>query len=532
MMETSEEAMETAEKKGVATGLTAIHPVTGESVPVWAANFVLMGYGTGAVMSVPAHDQRDYEFAKKYDLAINQVIEPTNDAECDLEQAAYTEKGRLVNSQQFDGLTSAESFEAIANFLVEKDKGEKQVNYRLRDWGISRQRYWGTPIPIINCPDCGAVPVPEQDLPVRLPEDVIVDGSGSPIKSMPEFYQCACPQCGADSERETDTFDTFFESSWYYARFTCPDNEEAMLDERADHWLPVDQYIGGIEHAVLHLLYARFFHKLMRDEGLVSGDEPFKNLLTQGMVLKDGVKMSKSKGNTVDPQALIDQYGADTARLFTMFAAPPEQSLEWSDKAVEGSSRFLKRLWKAVQDHIALGNVAALDADSLSDELQGLRRQTYQTLTKVSDDLGRRHTFNTAIASVMELMNNVGKLKDDSKQARAVVQEALEMVTLMLAPITPHISHELWQALGHDDAVVNVAWPAIDDAALVQDKVELMVQVNGKLRSKISVAADATKESIEALALADENVQKFIEGKEIRKVIVVPGRLINIVVAG
>ena len=531
-METSEAAMETAEKKGVATGLTAIHPVTGERVPVWAANFVLMGYGTGAVMSVPAHDQRDYEFAKKYDLAINQVIEPTDNTECDLDKAAFTEKGRLVNSQQFDGLTSADSFNAIAEFLEQQDKGERQVNYRLRDWGVSRQRYWGTPIPIINCPDCGAVPVPEQDLPVRLPEDVIVDGSGSPIKSMPEFYQCACPQCGADSTRETDTFDTFFESSWYYARFTCPDNEEAMLDERADHWLPVDQYIGGIEHAVLHLLYARFFHKLMRDEGLVSGDEPFKNLLTQGMVLKDGVKMSKSKGNTVDPQALIDQYGADTARLFTMFAAPPEQSLEWSDKAVEGSSRFLKRLWKTVQDHVALGDVVSLDTDGLSDDLKGLRRQIYQTLTKVGDDIGRRHTFNTAIAAVMELMNAVSKVKDTSEQARAVIQEALEKTILMLAPITPHISHELWNALGHDEAIVTVAWPEIDESALVQDKVELMVQVNGKLRSKISVAADADKESIEALALADENVQKFIEGKDIRKVIVVPGRLINIVVAG
>ena len=531
-METSEEAMETAEKKGVATGLAAIHPVTGELVPVWAANFVLMGYGTGAVMSVPAHDQRDYEFAKKYDLAINQVIEPIDDAECDLTQAAFTEKGRLINSQKFDGLSSADSFDAIAQFLEQQDKGERQVNYRLRDWGVSRQRYWGTPIPIINCPDCGAVPVPEQDLPVRLPEDVIVDGSGSPIKSMPEFYQCACPQCGADSERETDTFDTFFESSWYYARFTCPDNEEAMLDERADHWLPVDQYIGGIEHAVLHLLYARFFHKLMRDEGLVSGDEPFKNLLTQGMVLKDGVKMSKSKGNTVDPQALIDQYGADTARLFTMFAAPPEQSLEWSDKAVEGSSRFLKRLWKTVQDHIALGDVVSLDTDALSDDLQTLRRQTYQTLTKVGDDIGRRHTFNTAIAAVMELMNAVSKVKDTSEQARAVVQEALEKTILMLSPITPHISHELWNALGHEEAIVTVAWPEIDESALVQDKVELMVQVNGKLRSKISVAADADKDSIEALALADENVQRFIEAKEIRKVIVVPGRLINIVVAG
>jgi len=531
-METSEAALETAEKKGVATGLTAIHPVTGERVPVWAANFVLMGYGTGAVMSVPAHDQRDYEFAKKYDLAINQVIEPTNDAECDLDKAAFTEKGRLVNSQQFDGLTSEDSFNAIADFLEQQDKGERQVNYRLRDWGVSRQRYWGTPIPIINCPDCGSVPVPEQDLPVRLPEDVIVDGSGSPIKSMPEFYQCACPQCGADSERETDTFDTFFESSWYYARFTCPDNEEAMLDERANHWLPVDQYIGGIEHAVLHLLYARFFHKLMRDEGLVSGDEPFKNLLTQGMVLKDGVKMSKSKGNTVDPQALIDLYGADTARLFMMFAAPPEQSLEWSDKAVEGSSRFLKRLWKTVSDHTEQGDVVALDVDSLSDDLKAVRLQTHQTLTKVSDDIGRRHTFNTAIASVMELMNALGKLKDESEQACAVVQEALEIVVLMLSPITPHISHELWQALGHDEAVVNVAWPEIDESALVQDKVELMVQVNGKLRSKVSVAADAAKDVIEALALADDNVQKFIDGKEIRKVIVVPGRLINIVVAG
>tara|TARA_R110001583_G_scaffold60577_3_gene179840 strand:- start:12393 stop:14849 length:2457 start_codon:yes stop_codon:yes gene_type:complete len=530
-METSEAAMETAEKKGVATGLMAIHPVTGDLVPVWAANFVLMGYGTGAVMSVPAHDQRDYEFALKYDLPINQVIEPLDDKECDLNKAAFTEKGRLVNAGQFDGLSSAEAFNVIADFLEQQQKGERQVNYRLRDWGVSRQRYWGTPIPIINCPDCGAVPVPEEDLPVRLPEDVIVDGSGSPIKSMPEFYQCACPICGADAERETDTFDTFFESSWYYARFTCPDNEEAMLDERADHWLPVDQYIGGIEHAVLHLLYARFFHKLMRDEGLVSGDEPFKNLLTQGMVLKDGVKMSKSKGNTVDPQALIDQYGADTSRLFMMFAAPPEQSLEWSDKAVEGSNRFLKRLWRSVQDHVALGAVQSLDVTSLSDELQTLRRQTHLALTKVTDDIGRRHTFNTAIAAIMELMNAVAKVTDGSPQARSVVHEALEIVVLMLSPITPHISHYLWQQLGHDEAIVNVAWPEIDESAMVQDKVELMVQVNGKLRSKISVAADANKETIEALALADESVQRFIDGNEIRKVIVVPGRLINIVVA-
>jgi leucyl-tRNA synthetase len=531
-METSEAAIETAEKKGIATGLTAIHPVSGEKVPVWAANFVLMGYGTGAVMSVPAHDQRDYEFAQAYGLAIKQVIEPVNDAECDLTKAAFTEKGRLLNSQQFDGLTSAEAFDAIAEYLTQQDKGERQVNYRLRDWGVSRQRYWGTPIPIINCPDCGAVPVPEQDLPVRLPEDVIVDGSGSPIKSMPEFYQCACPECGADAERETDTFDTFFESSWYYARFTCPDNEEKMLDERANHWLPVDQYIGGIEHAVLHLLYARFFHKLMRDEGLVKGDEPFKNLLTQGMVLKDGTKMSKSKGNTVDPQALIDEYGADTARLFTMFAAPPEQSLEWSDKAVDGANRFLKRLWRAVYEHVENGDVVALDIDILNDDLKNLRRQTHQTLTKVADDIGRRHTFNTAIAAVMELMNAVTKLSDKSEQARAVVQEALEFAVLMLAPITPHISHELWQALGHDESVVDVAWPQLDESALVQDKVELMVQVNGKLRSKVSVSADADNKTIETLALTDENVTRFTEGKEIRKVIVVPGRLVNIVVAG
>lgn len=531
-METSEAAMETADKKGVATGLMAIHPVTGEQVPVWAANFVLMGYGTGAVMSVPAHDQRDYEFAQQYNLPINQVIEPIDDSESDLSKAAFTSKGRLINSQQFDGLTFADSFDAIADFLVEQEKGEKQVNYRLRDWGVSRQRYWGTPIPIINCPDCGAVAVPSEDLPVRLPEDVIVDGSGSPIKSMPEFYQCACPKCGADAIRETDTFDTFFESSWYYARFTCPDNEDVMLDERANYWLSVDQYIGGIEHAVLHLLYARFFHKLMRDEGLVSGDEPFKNLLTQGMVLKDGTKMSKSKGNTVDPQALIDKYGADTARLFTMFAAPPDQSLEWSDKAVEGSYRFLNRLWRAVHEHIEQGKVTKLDVDSLSDDLKDIRRHIYQTLTKVSDDIGRRHTFNTAIAAVMELMNTLNKFNDNSDQARAVMQEGLEKAVLMLSPITPHICHQLWRDLGHDEAIVDVAWPEVDESALVQDKVDLMVQVNGKLRSKVSVAADADKESIEAVALADDNVKRFIEGKEIRKVIVVPGRLINIVVAG
>ena len=531
-METSEAAMETAEKKGVDTGLLAIHPVTGEQVPVWAANFVLMGYGTGAVMSVPAHDQRDFEFAQKYQLPIKQVIKPVNQQEIDLTKAAFTEKGELINSKQFDGLKEQEAFDAIADFLVSQNKGERQVNYRLRDWGVSRQRYWGTPIPIINCDDCGAVAVPEQDLPVVLPEDVIVDGSGSPIKSMPEFYECSCPKCGKPAQRETDTFDTFFESSWYFARFACPDNSEAMLDERADYWLPVDQYIGGIEHAVLHLLYARFFHKLMRDEGLISGDEPFKNLLTQGMVLKDGAKMSKSKGNTVDPQALIDQYGADTSRLFMMFAAPPEMSLEWSDQGVDGANRFLRRLWRAVTEHAEHGVVKAGDLSDLSESLQALRRQAHQTLAKVSDDIGRRHTFNTAIAAVMELMNSLTKLNDDSEKAHVVMQEALELVVLMLSPITPHICHHLWQTLGHDEAIVNVSWPTIDETALKQDKIELMVQVNGKLRAKISVAADAEQKDVEALAFADENVQRFTDGKEVRKVILVPGRLLNIVVAG
>ncbi|WP_341232223.1 leucine--tRNA ligase [uncultured Methylophaga sp.] len=528
--DTTEAALETAEKKGMTTGVSVIHPVSGERIPVWVANFVLMGYGTGAVMSVPAHDQRDFEFAQKYDLPIRQVIEPTDDSEIDLQQNAFTEKGRLVNSSQFTGLTSAEAFDAIANELTKQNKGERQVNYRLRDWGVSRQRYWGTPIPIIYCEHCGAVPVPEADLPVLLPEDVVVDGSGSPIKSMPEFYQCDCPECGKPARRETDTFDTFFESSWYYARFTSADNHEAMLDHRADYWLPVDQYIGGIEHAVLHLLYARFFHKLLRDEGLVSGDEPFKNLLTQGMVLKDGAKMSKSKGNTVDPQALIDEYGADTARLFMMFAAPPEMSLEWSDNAVEGANRFLKRLWRSVHEHTEKGVVKDKNLTDLSEAATDLRRLAHQTLTKVGDDLGRRHTFNTAIAAVMELMNALSKFTEQDSQARSVRQEVLELVVLMLAPITPHICHALWSQLGYDKAVIDAQWPEVDAEALKQDKTELMIQVNGKLRSKLMVDVNAQQADIEPLAIADENVQRYIDGKTIRKVILVPGRLINIVV--
>lgn len=528
--DTTEAALETAEKKGMTTGVSVIHPVSGERIPVWVANFVLMGYGTGAVMSVPAHDQRDFEFAQKYDLPIRQVIEPTDDSEIDLKQNAFTEKGRLVNSSQFTGLTSAEAFDAIADELTKQNKGERQVNYRLRDWGVSRQRYWGTPIPIIYCEHCGAVPVPEADLPVLLPEDVVVDGSGSPIKSMPEFYQCDCPECCKPARRETDTFDTFFESSWYYARFTSADNHEAMLDHRADYWLPVDQYIGGIEHAVLHLLYARFFHKLLRDEGLVSGDEPFKNLLTQGMVLKDGAKMSKSKGNTVDPQALIDEYGADTARLFMMFAAPPEMSLEWSDNAVEGANRFLKRLWRSVHEHTEKGVVKDKNFTDLSEAATNLRRLAHQTLTKVGDDLGRRHTFNTAIAAVMELMNGLSKFTEQDSQARSVRQEVLELVVLMLAPITPHICHALWSQLGYDKAVIDAQWPEVDADALKQDKTELMIQVNGKLRSKLMVDVNAQQADIEPLAIADENVQRYIDGKTIRKVILVPGRLINIVV--
>jgi len=463
-------------------------------------------------------------------LPVKQVIFPVNDEPCDIEKAAFTEKGILQNSAQFDGKSSAQAFEAIAEFLSAEGKGEKQVNFRLRDWGVSRQRYWGTPIPIINCDACGSVAVPEDQLPVTLPEDAAFgDDVGSPIKKMPEFYETQCPKCGGKAERETDTFDTFFESSWYYARFTCPD-AESMLDERANYWLPVDQYVGGIEHAVLHLLYARFFHKLMRDVGLITAsDEPFSHLLTQGMVLKDGTKMSKSKGNTVDPQGLIDEYGADTVRLFTMFAAPPEQSLEWSDSGVDGASRFLKRLYRLIHTHVTAGNAGEVDKAKLNDKQKALRLKLHQTVKKVGDDIGRRYTFNTAIAAVMELTNEISKFKDESDNGHAVMQEALDAMVLMLSPIVPHFSHAMWQSLGHETAVIDEAWPEADESALVQDSIELMVQVNGKLRSKIKVAADADNETIEAIAQSDSNVQTHIEGKTVRKIIVVPGRLVNIV---
>ncbi len=528
--QTAEAAIETMEKEGMDTGLKAIHPISGEEVPIYVANFVLMGYGEGAVMAVPAHDQRDWEFARKYHLPIRQVIAPREGGEVDLERGAFTEKGVLVNSGAFDGMTSEEAFEAIAEWLEARGKGCKRVNYRLRDWGISRQRYWGAPIPIVNCPQCGAVPVPETELPVRLPEAVQLDGAGSPLARMPEFHETRCPRCGTEARRETDTFDTFMESSWYYARYCCPDNEQAMLDERARYWLPVDQYIGGIEHAILHLLYARFFHKLLRDEGLLEGDEPFVRLLTQGMVLKDGAKMSKSKGNTVDPEALVAKYGADTARLFIMFAAPPEQSLEWQDAGVEGAFRFLKRIWRLVYEHLAAGEVPPLQKGELSPEERELRRRVHETIAKVSDDMGRRYTFNTAIAAVMELANALSRFQARTPQGRAVVQEGLESMVLLLSPIVPHITHVLWRALGHERAVIDEPWPTVDESALQSDSVTLVVQVNGKLRGRIQVPVGADRATVERAAREEGNVRRFIEGKEVKKVIVVPGRLVNIVV--
>ena len=527
--DTTEASLETMEKLGMDTGLKAIHPITGKTLPVWVANFVLMTYGSGAVMSVPAHDQRDFEFARKYGLPTPQVIIPIDGAVQDELTEAMTEKGRLINSGEFDGLSSAEAFEAIVTHLAEHGKGERKINYRLRDWGISRQRYWGCPIPMIECPSCGTVPVPKEDLPVRLPEDVVLEGTGSPIKKDPNFYEVKCPKCGGDAQRETDTFDTFMESSWYFARFASADCDTDMLDERAAYWTPVDQYVGGIEHAILHLLYSRFFQRAMRDEGLVKADEPFKRLLTQGMVLKDGAKMSKSKGNTVDPQSLIAEYGADTVRLFMMFAAPPEQSLEWSDTGVDGAYRFLKRLWKQAYTQLNL-ETPELDLSALSSEEKAVRCQIHETTQKVSDDIGRRYTFNTAIAANMELLNTLSRAKD-SPQMRAVIREGLDAVVLMLSPIVPHISQELWQLLGHEGQVMDASWPVVDKAALVRDEVTLVIQVNGKVRARLNVAADLDKEAVETLALSEPNVQKFTEEKTIRKIIVVPKKLVNIVVA-
>ncbi|MEQ8517358.1 MAG: class I tRNA ligase family protein, partial [Chromatocurvus sp.] len=517
------------EKRGMDTGLKAVHPLTGDLLPVWVANYVLMDYGSGAIMAVPAHDQRDWEFATRYGLPLRAVVSDAGGNAPDITQESYTGHGRLINSGQFDGLDFEAAFDAIAAALEAGGAGEVTTQYRLRDWGVSRQRYWGAPIPMLNLPDGGEIPIPEDRLPALLPEDVVMDGVSSPLKTDPQWRQFDLD--GVACERETDTFDTFMESSWYYARFTCPDYEDGMLDsERANYWLPVDQYIGGIEHAILHLLYARFFHKLMRDEGLVSSSEPFTRLLTQGMVLKDGAKMSKSKGNTVDPQPLIDAYGADTVRLFSMFAAPPEQSLEWSDSAVEGANRFLKRLWRLVTGHVATGAAPQLDVAALSEAQRELRRKTHATIAKVSDDFGRRLTFNTAIAAVMELCNDIGRLDDDSDQSRAVIGEALNAVVRMLCPIVPHICHHLWQMLGGEGDAMLAPWPQADETALERDSIDMVVQVNGKVRARMSVAADIDRDGAQAAALAQENVQRFIEDKAVRKLIVVPGKLVNIVV--
>ena len=524
----AEADMATLEKQGMDTGLTVSHPLTGAPLPLWVANFVLMGYGSGAVMSVPGHDQRDWEFASKYGLPIVQVIEGTEEQPADLTRAAYTEKGDLINSGEFDGLNFTAAFEAIVAQLTERNLGESTVNFRLRDWGVSRQRYWGTPIPVINCQTCGSVPVPADDLPVLLPTDVALKGVGSPLTSLESFTKTECPRCGQAAERETDTFDTFMESSWYYARYASAGNSSAMLDDEANYWLEVDQYVGGIEHAILHLLYARFFHKLMRDEGLVTSDEPFRRLLTQGMVLKDGTKMSKSRGNTVDPQELIDRYGADTVRLFSMFAAPPEQSLEWSDSGVEGANRFLRRLWRMVSEHSNRGPVPDIKVSELDKAQKDLRRKTHETIGKVDDDYGRRQTFNTAIAAVMELCNEVSKLDTGTANGLAVEREALQAALLLLCPIVPHVTEHLWRELNDAD-IISARWPLVDAAALSRDELEIVVQVNGKVRAKLNVAVDADKETLEATALAEENVMRFIADKTVRKVIVVPGKLVNVV---
>ncbi|MGV5525993.1 leucine--tRNA ligase [Pseudomonas plecoglossicida] len=572
----AEADMATQEKKGMATSLLVEHPLTGEKLPVWIANYVLMHYGDGAVMAVPAHDERDFEFAHKYNLPVKAVVRTSAGDQVGSEWlAAYGEHGQLINSGEFDGLDFAGAFDAIEAALIRKELGKSRTQFRLRDWGISRQRYWGCPIPIIHCPSCGDVPVPEDQLPVTLPENVVPDGAGSPLARMPEFYECTCPKCGTAAKRETDTMDTFVESSWYFARYASPNYEGGMVDPKAaNHWLPVDQYIGGIEHAILHLLYARFFHKLMRDEGLVTSNEPFKNLLTQGMVVAetyyrvasnggkdwfnpadveverdakakiigarlktDGLpveiggteKMSKSKNNGVDPQSMIDQYGADTCRLFMMFASPPDMSLEWSDSGVEGASRFLRRVWRLAQAHVAQGLPGKLDVAALDDAQKVIRRAIHAAIKQASTDVGQFHKFNTAIAQVMTVMNVLEKAPQATEQDRALLQEGLEAVTLLLAPITPHISHELWQQLGHQQAVIDASWPAVDEAALVQDTVTLVVQVNGKLRGQVEMPAAASREEIEAAARSNENVLRFIDGLTIRKVIVVPGKLVNIV---
>ncbi|MBX2859011.1 MAG: leucine--tRNA ligase [Cellvibrionaceae bacterium] len=571
---TAEADMANLEKQGLDTGIRARHPITNEAVPVWVANYVLMDYGSGAVMAVPAHDQRDWEFAKKYGLAIKQVVAPEDNTGVDLETAAYVDKGVLINSGEFDGLSFSAAFDAISSTLQASGKGKVSTNYRLRDWGVSRQRYWGAPIPILNLSNGGEIPVPADRLPVLLPEDVTMDGVGSPLKTDPNWRKTELN--GQQLERETDTFDTFMESSWYYARYTSP-NARTMVDpQKANYWLPVDQYVGGVEHAILHLLYARFFHKLMRDEGLVNSDEPFERLLCQGMVLADSfylpsengsdkewvaldevevtkddkgrlvsakhlktgaalqhggmMKMSKSKLNTVDPETLVTRYGADTVRLFSMFAAPPDQTLEWTESGVEGAFRFIKKLWKTVAAHLAAGEPGALNTESLDETQQNLRRKTHETIAKVSDDFGRRQTFNTAIAAVMELLNEVNRNGNRSQPlSMAVEREAIEAAVLLLAPVIPHVCHALWANLGKAEPILDAPWPQADASAMVRSSLTVAIQVNGKVRAQINVAANIDREGMELQALADNNVQKHISNKSVRKVIVVPGKLVNIV---
>jgi len=522
------------EKEGVFTGSYCINPTNGRKMPIYLANFVLVEYGTGAVMAVPTHDQRDFEFAKKYDLPLVVVIQPEGETlDPATMTAAYTEVGIMVNSAQFDGQKSDAAKDSIATWMEGQGKGKKTVNFRLRDWGVSRQRYWGAPIPIIYCDCCGVVPVPDKDLPVVLPRDVHFTGEGgSPLATLESFTKVDCPLCGKPARRETDTMDTFVESSWYFLRYCCPDFEDGMLDKaRAQYWMSVDQYIGGIEHAVLHLLYARFFTKVMRDLGYVDVDEPFTNLLTQGMVIKDGAKMSKSKGNVVDPDALIKRYGADTARLFSLFAAPPEKDLDWNEQGVDGCYRFLNRVWKLVHEQLeAVAAAPALDPSALSDEERTLRRAVHKTLKKVTEDIDERFHFNTAIAAVMELMNTLQGARLNTPQAAAVMKEALELVVIMLAPFVPHITEELWQLLGHTTPLSATTWPAWDSEAVLDEELLVVVQVNGKLRSKLSVAVGIDEEAIKQLALADDKVKVFTDGLQIRKVIYVPGKLVNIVV--
>ena len=533
----AEADLATMEKRGVATGLVAIHPITGEHLPIWVANFVLMQYGFGAVMAVPAHDQRDWEFAKKYHLPIKEVIEPQAPKTHDFKNAAYTGDGTLIQSGTFDGLSSNDAKVAITEYLETHDSGKATVNYRLRDWGVSRQRYWGTPIPMIICDECGIVPVPEEQLPVVLPEDIELTGNGSPLAQCTAFLHTICPKCGQDANRESDTFDTFVESSWYYARFACKGQDNAMLDDRAKYWTPVDQYVGGIEHAVMHLLYARFFHKLMRDEGLVNSDEPFLALLSQGMVLRDGHKMSKSQGNTVDPNRLIDTYGADTARLFIMFAAPPEQSLEWSDTAVEGSHRFLKRLWAFANQHQQLCidiNDSQMDGNGFSDwqncdsRLKKSRLLVHQILAQTSVDY-ERHQFNTVVSSCMKLFNELSTYSIETDFDKHFIHSGISFLLRLLAPITPHICHVLWQQLGFEKAIIDAPWPKCDKSALKTDEVDFVVQVNGKLRAQFTAGNETPEE--ELLSLAKEHAAAFLIGKTIKKSVVVLHRqLINLVV--